>query len=310
MKLLLSNVALSITFILAAQNHKDLGEVVIEGKTLSLPFYKTSQNVQIISREEIASMPASSIEEVLSYYSGVDIRQRGAHGVQADISIRGSSFEQVLILINGVRMNDSQTGHNSMNIPIDLASIERIEIVKGPSARRFGQNAYAGAINIVTRPSGKDDITASATAGDFDTYSLSTAINLSGGKFSQFLQAETSQSDGYRYNTDYQVKNVWYQNLYKLKKGEIRIQGGYMDKKFGANGFYSSPSAKDQYEAIQTSLVNIGWKQKFGKIKLESNAYWRRSQDKYIFDRNNPLKYRNLHIGNNAGLEANANYNS
>jgi len=310
MKLLLSNVALSITFILVAQNHKDLGEVVIEGKTLSLPFYKTSQNVQIISREEIASMPASSIEEVLSYYSGVDIRQRGVHGVQADVSIRGSSFEQVLILINGVRMNDSQTGHNSMNIPIDLASIERIEIVKGPSARRFGQNAYAGAINIVTRPSGKDDITASATTGDFDTYSLSTAINLSGKKFSQFLQAETSQSDGYRYNTDYQVKNVWYQNLYKLKKGEIRIQGGYIDKKFGANGFYSSPSAKDQYEAIQTSLVNIGWKQKFGKIKLESNAYWRRSQDKYIFDRNNPLKYRNLHIGNNAGLEANANYNS
>ena len=310
MKLFYSIIALFICLVLVAQESKELEGVVIQGKTLSLPFNKTSQNVQIITKEQIKAMPASSIEEVLSYYSGIDIRQRGAHGVQADVSIRGSSFEQVLILINGIRMNDSQTGHNTMNLPLDLASIERIEIIKGPAARRFGQNAYAGAINIVTRPSTKNDLTISGSLGDFNTTSLGASLNVSGKKFSHFIQAETSQSDGYRYNTDYQVKNVWYQNQYKLNGGELRLQGGFIDKKFGANGFYSSPLAKDQYEAIQTSLVSIGWNQKSGKFKWESNAYWRRSQDEYIFERHNPSKYRNLHIGNNAGIEANTNYSS
>lgn len=310
MKLFISIMVLFMYLVLDAQQDRELEEVVIQGKTLSLPFNKTSQNVQIITKEQIKAMPASSIEEVLSYYSGIDIRQRGAHGVQADVSIRGSSFEQVLILINGIRMNDSQTGHNTMNIPLDLASIERIEIVKGPSARRFGQNAYAGAINIVTRPSGKNDITISGTGGGFNTYSLGAALNMTGKKFSQFLQAETSQSDGYRYNTDYQVKSVWYQNQYKLNRGEIRMQGGFINKKFGANGFYSSPLAKDQYEANQTSMVSIGWSQKFRNFKWVSNAYWRRSQDEYVFERDKPSKYRNFHIGNNAGIEANTNYTS
>jgi iron complex outermembrane receptor protein len=81
----------------------------------------------------------------------MDIRRRGANGVQSDVSFRGSSFEQVLLLINGIRMNDSQTGHNSLNLPVDLGDVERIEVIKGPAARRFGQNAYAGAINIITK---------------------------------------------------------------------------------------------------------------------------------------------------------------
>lgn len=286
-----------------AQEGKELEHVIIEGKTNSLPFSQTSQNIQIITRKQIEEIPAASIEELLSYFSGIDVRQRGAHGVQADISIRGGSFEQVLVLVNGVRMNDSQTGHNTLNIPFDMASIERIEVIKGPAARRFGQNAYAGAINIVTRPSGKNDITVTGSGGDFGTYSLSSALNLSGKKLSQFFQVETSQSDGYRFNTDYLIKNVWYQNKYKLNKGEIQFQAGIIEKKFGANGFYSSPKAQDQYEQIQTSLVSLGWNQFLGNFKVSTNAYWRRSQDEYLYNRNNPMAYRNLHIGNNIGIE-------
>ncbi|MDR1877561.1 MAG: TonB-dependent receptor [Flavobacteriaceae bacterium] len=295
---------------LFGQEDKELEGVVIDGKTVSIPFSQTSQNIQVITKTQIAQAPATSIEELLSYYSGIDIRQRGVHGVLADISIRGSSFEQVLVLINGIRMNDNQTGHNTMNIPIDMATVERIEIFKGPAARRFGQNAYAGVINIITKPSGHNDINISALGGEFGTYALGAGLNLSGKKFSQFLQAETTQSDGYRYNTDYLVKNVWYQNKYKLNDGEIQMQAGIIDKKFGANGFYSSPLAKDQYEKIQTSLVSLGWNQRFNGFRIAANTYWRRSQDEYIFVRSNPSAYRNLHIGNSIGLEVNSNYTS
>ncbi len=296
--------------ILSAQKEQVLDSVVVEGKTVSRPFSRTTQNVQIITKDEISRSPATSIEELLTYYTGVDIRQLGVHGVQADISIRGSSFEQVLVLVNGVRMNDSQTGHHTMNILFDLASVERIEIIKGPSARRFGQNAYAGAVNIITRPSKDTSVAVSALGGDYSTYSLGAGVTVAGERFSQFFQAETSQSDGYRYNTDYQIKNAWYQNRYELNGGKIQFQAGIIDKKFGANGFYSSPLARDQYEQIQTSLVSLGWDQSFGRLKVNANAYWRRAQDEYIFVRSNPSIYRNLHIGNNAGLEVNSSYTS
>ncbi|WP_128331062.1 TonB-dependent siderophore receptor [Apibacter sp. HY039] len=300
----------SMTANLQAQQENDLEHVVIEGKTLSLPFKQTSQNVQIITRKQIEKIPATSIAELLSYYSGIDIRRRGVNGTQADISIRGSSFEQVLIMVNGIRMNDSRTGHNALSIPFDLLAVERIEVIKGPAARRFGQNAYAGAVNIITRPSGKDEVKVSFSGGEHGTNALDAGLNLSGKKFSQFLQAGTSQSDGYRYNTDYLTKNVWYQNQYLLSDGDIHFQAGIIEKKFGANGFYSTPAAKEQYEKDQVSLISIGWNQKLNQFKINANSYWRRAQGEYLFIRNNPSAYRNLHIGNHIGVEAGISYTS
>lgn len=132
----------------AQEKESEISEITVQGKFLNLPLKKVNENITVISKQELENSPAKSIEEVLAQFTGMDIRKRGANGVQADISVRGSSFEQVLILVNGIRINDSQTGHNSMNIPFDLVSVEKIEIVKGPAARRFGQNAYAGVINI------------------------------------------------------------------------------------------------------------------------------------------------------------------
>src|SRR5690606_1619563 len=128
----------------AQTKESEIDGVNIQGKFLNLPVKKINENVTVITRAQIESAPAKSVEEVLAQYTGLDIRRRGSNGVQADISLRGSSFEQVLILVNGIRMSDSQTGHNSMNLPFSLASVERIEVIKGPSARSFGQNAYAG----------------------------------------------------------------------------------------------------------------------------------------------------------------------
>ena len=84
-------------------------------------------------------------------------------------------------------MNDSQTGHNSMSVPFDLASVERIEIVKGPASRRFGQNAYAGVMNIVTKPVAEKDVIISAEGGDYKTFSLGLGANFGNEKFSHFF---------------------------------------------------------------------------------------------------------------------------
>ena len=292
----------------AQEKEKNISEVIVQGKFLALPLKKVNENVTVISKKEIQNSPAKSVEEILAHYTGFDIRRRGGNGVQADISLRGSSFEQVLILVNGIRMNDSQTGHNSMSIPFDMASIEKIEVVKGPAARRFGQNAYAGVVNIVTKASSDENVIISGSGGDFETYSLGIGANFGTEKISNFLQANSSSSSGYRYNTDYKINNVFYQNQYQLNNGSINFQAGIQEKKFGANGFYSSPAATEQYEETQASLVSVGINKKFSKFNLNSNIYWRRGQDLYLYNRQKPEIYRNLHIGNNIGAEINGSY--
>lgn len=298
----------TLFFVQAQEKQTDIETIEVQGKLFSTPYKSANQNITIITREDIVNSPAKSIDEILQQVPGMDIRRRGANGVQSDIGFRGSSFEQVLLLLNGIRMNDSQTGHNSMNLPVDLDDVERIEVVKGPAARRFGQNAYAGVINVITKTNPGKRVKISAEAGDFGNYGLGLNAQLGNEKFSNSLQANSASSQGYIYNTDYEIRNVFYQSKLNIKDGDLRLQAGFSEKKFGANGFYASKSATEQYEETQASVVSIAHQQKFGNLKLNSNVYWRRGQDMYLFNRAKPEIYRNMHIGNNAGGEVNSTY--
>ncbi|MCW3162254.1 TonB-dependent receptor [Chryseobacterium oryctis] len=242
-------------FINAQEKSTDIETIEIQGKFISTPYKTANQNITVITKEEIINSPAKSIDEMLQLVAGMDIRRRGANGVQSDVSFRGSSFEQVLLLINGIRMNDSQTGHNSLNIPVDLEDVERIEVIKGPAARRFGQNAYAGAINIITKINLGKNVKISANAGDYETFGFGLNANLGGEKFSNSLNINSNSSQGYMHNTDYEIRNIFYQSQLKIKEGDVKLQAGFSEKKFGANGFYSSSNATEQYEELQSSIV-------------------------------------------------------
>lgn len=298
----------SLLWVQAQEKTTDIENIEFQGKFISTPYKSANQNITVITKQDIANAPSKSINELLQQVPGMDIRRRGSNGVQSDISFRGSSFEQVLLLLNGVRINDSQTGHNSMNIPVDLEDVEKIEIIKGPAARRFGQNAYAGVINVITRPGIGKKVKITAEGGDYSSYRLGFNAQMGNEKFSNTLQANASGSEGYMYNTDYEIRNVFYQGKLNIKNGDLRLQAGFSEKKFGANGFYASKTAINQYEEMQASIVSLAHQQTFGKLKLNSNVYWRRGQDMYLYTRQNPKGYRNMHIGNNVGGEVNSSY--
>ena len=135
--------------------------------------------VSVIPREEIEYAPVTSIQELLEYVAGVDVRQRGAEGVQADISIRGGTFDQTLILLNGVNITDPQTGHHNLNLPVSINQIERIEILEGPAARVYGPNAFSGAINIVTRQPDKTSWKLAIEGGSFGYFDVQGAGSFS-----------------------------------------------------------------------------------------------------------------------------------
>ena len=288
-----------------------LNEVVINSNRIQTGFDQESANVIVIQSKDIAAAPVISITDVLRYYAGMDIRQRGANGVQTDPGIRGSTFDQVLILINGIKVSDPQTGHHSMNLPIDINNIERIEIIKGPAARIYGQNAFAGAINFITKTPDKNAATIQLTGGDFQLWGGKIGGALKGEKVSHYASVSTDQSNGYKYNTDYTINNYFYQSKIETNKGSLTFLGGLTDRKFGANGFYASENFTDQYEEVQTSLVSIQFTpNKSGKWSVQPRIYWRRNKDDYIFIRSNPSFYHNMHTGNTIGAEINSTYNN
>lgn len=132
-------------------NLEYMQEVELYSNRLHQTNLNTGMNVSVITSKEISQLPAQTINEVLAWVSGIDVRERCPMGVQADIGIRGSGFDQVLVLVDGARMSDPQTGHHQMNLPVPLQMIERIEVIRGSAARRYGLNAMGGVIHIITK---------------------------------------------------------------------------------------------------------------------------------------------------------------
>ncbi|MCD4833632.1 MAG: TonB-dependent receptor [Bacteroidales bacterium] len=282
----------------------DLEEVIVSAQRAPVIYSQLSRFVTTIDKEEIKLMPVSSVNELLENFSGIDIRQRGTNGIQSDISIRGGSFDQNLILLNGVNITDPQTGHHSLNLPIDLFSVERIEILEGPGSRVFGPNAFSGAINIITNQSDKNYTRAGFTAGDFGLFSGNLVSSYKIKNTKHFISASKSQSNGYIKNTDYDQYNLFYNSLYKSEIGKIDFQIGYTNKEFGANSFYT-PAYPDQYEQTKTTFTSLKF-ETGKKIKLIPVVYFRRHQDRFELFRYEPAAWyagHNYHLTDVYGIK-------
>lgn len=287
-----------------------LDEIIIQENRIQLPFSKQSRNISLVDRQQIETTPARSLPEVLSFVPGVDVRQRGVTGVQADIGIRGGSFEQTLMLINGIKLSDPQTGHHMMNVPVPLVNVDRVEVLKGPASRIFGQNAYTGAVNVITGLSENKSLRLQGYAGDFGMKGVSFAGGLPAGKYKQNLAMSYDDANGHQYNSDYQVSNIFYEGGIDLNsKHTVRGMIAYADRTFGANGFYSS-TFPDQWESIQTTLASLSHAFLAGNFSLNTRGYWRRNEDEYRLKRNEPEFYQNFHTSDVFALETNGTYKS
>lgn len=282
-----------------------LQEILIQENRIQIPFAKQSRNLSLVDRQQIETSPGRSLQEILSFVPGVDVRQRGVGGVQADIGIRGGSFEQTLMLLNGIKLSDPQTGHHMMNIPVPLMQIDRIEILKGPASRIFGQNAYAGAVNVITRLSDQRTMSIQGYAGDFGMKGIHLSGSLPIGNYQQNLAISHDDSDGHWYNSDYRITNLFYEGGIKLNaKNSIRGMLAYTDRTFGANGFYTS-AFPDQWESIQTRLGSLNHTFETNNFTLNTRGYWRQNVDEFRLKRFEPAFFQNNHTTDVLALEAN-----
>jgi iron complex outermembrane receptor protein len=292
-----------------AQQVQSLDSVTIESTRIDLPFKENSRTISIITAEVIEGSPATNLAELLQQEAGIDIRRQGIYGMQADLYIRGGSFDQTLLLIDGIKVEDPQTGHHTLNIALPLEVIKRIEIIKGPAARIFGQNAFTGAINIVTKTNGDLKNNVGFQLGSYNQQHATATLGKSLDKASVMGHASINSSEGYRYNTDFQNQNYFLKSSFNTKTTPIDVIATFSERKFGGNQFYAI-NAKEQYEETQSSLVGISTIIKRGDLKISPQLYWKRNQDMYLYIRNNPSVYRNLHISNKVGIQINSSYSS
>ena len=270
-------------------------EVTVYGKGLPMKLTNRTSTIQIIDKNQSNSMPIRSVNEVLSYVPGLDLRQRGVQGIQGDLSIRGGSFDQNLILVNGFKLVDPQTGHHALNLPVLLTNIESIEVYKGSGTRIFGQNAMTGAVNFVTKARNKHGVDMQVSTGDFGGIGTQVTVGAPIGKLSQSFSFGFDKSNGYWYNSDYTNKQYFYDGALPIGKNQVlRALLGYTDRSFGANGYYT-PSFPDQWESTQMAIGGISHELKMNKLTLLIKASLRTHRDEFRLKRFEPAFYTNKH---------------
>jgi vitamin B12 transporter len=294
---------------LRTKDKVDLEEVVVSADATPELQSEVARVVTVITKDEIQASPVNSIADLLEFALNVDVRQRGINGVQSDVSIRGGSFDQVMVLLNGINISDPQTGHNIMNLPIDLSQVDRIEVLQGAGARHLGANAFSGAINIITGSERENRIQASISAGEYGFYDGNLSLTFHNSKTHHQIAAGTKGSNGYIDNTDFNKRNIYYQGGLDLDVGSFEWQAGYTDNGFGSNSFYT-PVYPDQYEEVKTSVGSL----KFttgAKLKVSPAVYYRNSRDRFELFRDKPEVYPyNFHKSDVYGGKLNTTYYS
>lgn len=292
----------------------ELDEVIVTASKANLPLNMASKQVTVISSKEIERAPARSIEDLLSYVAGVDILQRGPHGVQADISLRGGSFDQTAILINGINLTNPHTGHYSFDLPINLSDIERIEIVQGPASLVFGASAFSGGINIITKNDRVSNSYAKIEGGMNGLFGAEARGAYKKNQSLHTLSAGYKRSDGYIANSDYEIINLLWQSRFQINGASLDFNAGLNEKAYGANTFYSA-AYPNQFDDTRGIFMSVRGETN-GKLKFIPHIYWNRHYDEFQLIRegtiNVPSWYtnHNYHRSDVFGMNLNMQYAS
>ena len=269
-----------------------------------------------ISHDEIAALPVQTVADILKYLPGVDVRTRGAGGVQEDISMRGGTFDQVLVMLNGVALNDAQTGHYTLNLPVPIELIERIEVLQGTSAALSG--AFSGAVNIVTRNVSEDarDVAIRLTAGMNGLVNPEASASIGTGETQINAGAAYSRAEGYYapdpsekeakalLNSDYRKADVYAQVRWR----GLDVQTGAQWKDAGLGMGYGFGS-QDQFDATRTAFASARYIHRWDAWRIDALAAYRANYDRYEWHRGQRL-YGNFHFAQTASASLAARYAS
>ncbi|MFA5146773.1 MAG: TonB-dependent receptor [Candidatus Omnitrophota bacterium] len=285
-----------------AEEARTLEKIVVTPSRLEYSPTGSGRSVTILDEDAMGSCVYSSIPDMLGDLGGIDLRRRGVGGVQSDVNIRGTTFEQNTVMIDGIKVNDPQTGHYNMDLPVTGADIERIEILKGPASGLYGPNAFGGVINIITKKPRGRKIMAEAQGGSFDYFSGVVSVSQDLGTIANRFSFEESRSTGYMPETEYNILSLSDSAVMKIGEGTAGFFFGYTKKDFGADSFYSNLYPNEE-EDTDTRFFKADYSIETGSLKIAPKLFLRRHKDKFALDRNRPGWQTNYHTTYNYGGE-------
>lgn len=253
-------------------------QVIVTAHAGEVPYRTAARRVVVLGRDEIRRLPAHSIAELLAYVSSVDVRSRGPFGTQADFSIRGATFGQALVLVDGFRMNDAQSGHHNADIPVPIAEIDRIEILLGPGSSLYGADAFGGIVNVITVRGGERR-QLSVTGGQFGLAEGTAEIAGGRGGIDESASVAASRSGGFEVDRDFRTLSLSSRTTFH---GATRLWASHLAKDFGANGFYGPALSKET--TSQTLLVLDGRVPVRGGWQGEWQGGYRTHGDRFLYD--------------------------
>ena len=252
------------------------------------------RSMSYIGREDFDGITGTSINDVVKDLHAADLRQRGFNGVQADLNVRGATFEQSAVLVNGVRVNDPQTGHHNMDIPFTSMDLEDVELMRGGGSALYGPDAFGGVLNIITRRPDNREVRAAVSTGQHHFIDEAVSMTEPTKYLKNRLSFEQKDSTGFMKATSFHTTTFSFDSLLNNEFGEIEMVGGYAYKDFGASTFYSN-LYPNEHESTDTRLGIIRGKFSGGAVTVEPKIYYRRHWDRYILDNDRPFWFMNTH---------------
>lgn len=289
----------------SAQEPYTLEKIIVAPRdnSFSTPSLKNNYSTEIVNHEDIALSATNSVVDSLDHVSGIDLRYRSTFGIQGDLSLRGSTYEEVAILIDGVNVNDPQTGHHNLDIPLTAFDVEKIEIMKEGTSSLYGTGALAGSFNIITKKVAKKVFNLETVFGQHTLFGQAASFSLPTEVISGRVSFDHKISSGGRPNTDFEYKTA----ALTLNKdwGDDSWDGlfGYQKKDFGADSFYSNLFPEEE-EHTETFFAKTAWDSRLNFGSLKNSLYFRKHRDKFILRRNNPTSV-NYHTTYIYGLDSN-----
>ena len=265
--------------------------VVVTGSWQPIPLTESDRSVEVYPLHD-PFLLFGSLTDALNLDSSVQVQGRAPNGVQGDLSIRGGTPGQTLILLDGIRLSDAQSAHHNLDIPAPLDAVNRIEILRGSGSTLYGSDAVAGVVNVVTKPLDAADtpeLVLRGGYGSFGTNEESGTVSFARAFLSERLSFERELSDGFRNDREYRNLALGSQTWLKTKLGLTRVFLSLLDRPFGADQFYGNFNS---WERTKTWLATAS--QDLGKNTLFSLGY-RRHTDLYELLRNDPGYYTNRH---------------
>ncbi len=285
--------------------------MIVLGSATPVPLTESQRSVDVLPVQG-QSLAAESAQDFLREDSSIFLEERGAGGGSADIVMRGGSFEQTLVLLNGLRINDAQTSHHNLDLPVPLDAIDSIQSLEGAGSTLHGVDALSGVVDFLTTAPDHESLLVRAGQGSLQSNEESLLGGATRGSWSGRLAAERNFSTGFtadegyvnpsylpactqqyrecQDDRDYRNEDASAESWLGTRLGVTELLVAGSDRSFGANQFYGNYNSWERTKGWFASA-----RQELGSRTVAAFGY-RRHADDYVLWRNDPAGYENNHI--------------